>query len=75
MFGMQSMAMGPPPGDVKIVKCENCGADVTVNAAYPIESVKTCPKCPVEKSLRGYNAYTRTLSTPRGSLLLHARPR
>ena len=46
MFGMQAMAMGPPPGDTKIVKCETCGADVTVNAAYPIESVKTCPKCP-----------------------------
>ena len=44
--GMQAMAMGPPPGDTKIVKCENCGADVTVNAAYPIESVKTCPQCP-----------------------------
>ena len=46
---MNNMAYGPPPGDVKIVKCETCGADVTVNAAYPIESVKDWPQCPDKK--------------------------
>jgi|TARA_A100001015_G_C14648558_1_gene578277 hypothetical protein len=46
--GMGPMAMGPPPGDVKIVKCKECGVEVTVNAEYPIQEVECrdyyCPK-------------------------------
>ena len=38
--GMNPMAMGPPPGDVKIVKCKECGVEVTVNAEYPIQEVE-----------------------------------
>ena len=30
---------------VKIVKCKNCGADVRVNANYPITSVDKCKAC------------------------------
>jgi len=30
---------------VKTVKCKNCGADVNVNASYPITSVDNCKKC------------------------------
>ena len=30
---------------VKVVKCTNCGSDVTVNANYPIESVDSCRNC------------------------------
>ena len=30
---------------VKTVKCKNCGADVNVNASYPITSVDKCKKC------------------------------
>ena len=38
--------MDLPPGDVKIVKCRNCGADVMVNSNYPINAVNTCIYCP-----------------------------
>ncbi len=31
---------------VKIVKCLKCGADVTVNARYPIDNVYSCVNCP-----------------------------
>ena len=30
---------------VKIVKCKNCGADVIVNANYPVTSVEKCKNC------------------------------
>lgn len=33
----------------KIVKCANCGADVVVNANYPITQVMKCVKCPKDK--------------------------
>ena len=38
-----------PVDEVKIVKCANCGADVTVNTNYPIDHVDSCKNCPVEK--------------------------
>ena len=46
---MSNMAYEPPQSEVKLVKCKNCGADVPVNTAYPIDSVDTCRYCPVEK--------------------------
>ena len=30
---------------LKTVKCKNCGADVNVNASYPIDSVDKCKNC------------------------------
>ena len=36
----------PPESETKIVTCQNCGAEVTVNANYPIERVLSCPHCP-----------------------------
>ena len=30
---------------VKVVKCTGCGADVKVNAHYPITSVSKCRAC------------------------------
>lgn len=30
---------------VKIVLCLNCGAEVNINANYPIESVMQCRNC------------------------------
>ena len=30
---------------VKVVKCTGCGADVMVNANYPITSVSKCNAC------------------------------
>ena len=30
----------------KVVKCVNCGADVVINANYPITEVLRCAKCP-----------------------------
>ncbi len=30
---------------VKVVKCDACGADVRVNANYPITSVSKCRDC------------------------------
>ena len=38
-----------PVDEVKIVKCKNCGADVTVNVAYPIDAVDNCKNCPTEE--------------------------
>ena len=37
-----------PNDDVKLVPCNNCGADVIVNAKYPIKSVDRCVHCPSE---------------------------
>ena len=31
--------------ETKIVKCKNCGADVPINANYPIDSVEKCKNC------------------------------
>ena len=42
---------------VKIVKCKNCGADVIVNANYPIDSVERCKNCGL------YGETTRTWNT------------
>jgi|TARA_R100001163_G_scaffold1027_5_gene1591 hypothetical protein len=39
---MEDLANSP----IKIVKCRNCGADVVVNANYPIDAVNTCIYCP-----------------------------
>ena len=44
-----NMAYKPPQSEVKLVKCKNCGADVTVNSAYPIDYVETCKHCPDKK--------------------------
>ena len=30
---------------VKVVKCTGCGADVKVNANYPVTSVSKCKLC------------------------------
>lgn len=46
---MSSMAYKPPESEVKVVKCLNCGADVTINANYPIEAVERCKNCPDKK--------------------------
>ena len=35
-----------PDDEVKLVPCKNCGADVVVNAKYPIKSVDYCYNCP-----------------------------
>ena len=35
-----------PNDETKIVPCNNCGADVVVNAKYPIKSVDRCVHCP-----------------------------
>ena len=43
---MSSMAYKPPESEVKIVPCNGCGADVVVNANYPITSVDMCKNCP-----------------------------
>ena len=43
---MDSNFYSPPFGEVKIVKCKQCGSDVPVNAAYPIDSVDSCKYCP-----------------------------
>ena len=37
-----------PLDEIKIVKCKNCGADVPVNVAYPIDAVNACKNCPEE---------------------------
>lgn len=38
-------AMGPN-APMKTVVCSNCGADVLVNAVYPIDAVESCKNCP-----------------------------
>ena len=35
-----------PIDETKIVPYNNCGADVVVNAKYPITSVDRCVHCP-----------------------------
>ena len=30
---------------IKLVKCKNCGADVIINANYPINAVENCKNC------------------------------
>ena len=30
---------------IRIVKCNNCGEDVIINANYPINSVESCRNC------------------------------
>ena len=47
---MSSMAYKPPESEVKTVPCKNCGADVVVNANYPITSVDSCKNCPSIKN-------------------------
>lgn len=42
---MEDLANSP----IKVVKCKNCGADVVVNAVYPITSVDSCKNCPDKK--------------------------
>ena len=37
--------------DIKIIKCNQCGKDVSVNVNYPIEQV-TCQVCYVSKKMR-----------------------
>tara|TARA_B100000530_G_scaffold189614_1_gene120268 strand:+ start:260 stop:421 length:162 start_codon:yes stop_codon:yes gene_type:complete len=46
---MKSMAYYPPESEVKTVKCKNCGADVVINANYPIDAVESCKYCPDKK--------------------------
>lgn len=46
---MERMAYNPPMGEIKTVKCKNCGSDVVVNANYPIDSVDSCKNCPLKK--------------------------
>ena len=41
----------PPNDDVKWVKCDTCGKDVTCNAAYPVSQI-TCFRCHLEKKWR-----------------------
>ena len=44
--------MNNPLGDeVKWVKCDTCGKDVTCNAAYPVSQI-TCFRCHLEKKWR-----------------------
>ena len=38
--------INPTDSQVKLVPCNNCGADVIVNANYPIKSVDRCVHCP-----------------------------
>ena len=47
---MDSMAYKAPGEEVKIVPCNSCGADVVVNANYPITSVDSCKNCPSIKN-------------------------
>ena len=47
---MSSMAYKPPESEVKTVQCKNCGADVVVNANYPIDAVNSCKNCPSIKN-------------------------
>ena len=42
---MDDLANAP----IKVVKCKNCGADVVINANYPIDSVDSCKNCPDKK--------------------------
>ena len=42
---MEDLANSP----IKMVKCKNCGADVVVNANYPIDAVDSCKHCPDKK--------------------------
>lgn len=37
--------------EVKWVKCDTCGKDVTCNAAYPVSQI-TCFRCHLEKKWR-----------------------
>ena len=47
---MASMAYKPPAGEVKTVKCKECGTDIPVNANYPITEVGCVEKyCPNKK--------------------------
>ena len=41
--------INPLNDDVKLVPCRNCGADVVVNANYPIKAVDRCKNCPPDK--------------------------
>ena len=41
---MEDLANSP----IKTVKCKNCGADVVVNANYPIDAVDRCKYCPIK---------------------------
>ena len=34
-----------PIDAIKIVKCKNCGSDVSINARYPINTVEQCKSC------------------------------
>ncbi len=34
-----------PLPETKVVICNNCGADVIVNASYPITAVEQCANC------------------------------
>ena len=43
---MNRMAYEPPHSEVKLVPCSGRGADVIVNANYPIKSVNSCKNCP-----------------------------
>ena len=43
--------MDLPNDEVKIVKCDMCGKDVTCNAAYPVSQI-TCFRCHLEKKWR-----------------------
>ena len=36
--------------DIKIIKCNQCGKDVSVNVNYPIEQV-TCQVCYISKKM------------------------
>ena len=46
---MVPLAFQPPESSVKTVKCKNCGADVVINANYPIDAVDSCKHCPDKK--------------------------
>ena len=37
--------------DIKIIKCNQCGKDVSVNINYPIEQV-TCQVCYISSKMR-----------------------
>ena len=41
----------PPNDEIKWVKCDTCGKDVTCNAAYPVSQI-TCFRCYIEKKWR-----------------------
>ena len=57
---MDDLATAP----IKVVKCKNCGADVVVNAKYPITSVDRCVYCPIKNDKNVWRDIYRAHKAP-----------